>query len=245
MARSAGRTTPSVWMTPDQLVHPFPGRVVVVDPRITVGRCFRRAAEACSAVHGALSNCRASAILELLLISATPPPEARPCVSCLCGHVVAAPIAGNRCQHTAIDPTPDTRPLLPAALSAGCRQRSRPRRRAPGDGSGQRHADHRAYLDPNGQPVPGARIEVWQCDAHGRYHYVRDGRADLPRDENFQGYGATTNDPTGGYQFLTIRPVPYPGRTPHIHSPSQVAASNGLLRRCTWLVSRATMMIRC
>jgi protocatechuate 3,4-dioxygenase, beta subunit len=72
-------------------------------------------------------------------------------------------------------------------------------------------------LNVNGRPIPGARVEIWQCDANGRYHYVRDGRADQPRDEDFQGYGATTTDSTGGYQFLTIRPVPYPGRTPHIH----------------------------
>ena len=52
---------------------------------------------------------------------------------------------------------------------------------------------------------------------NGRYRYVRDGRADQPRDENFQGYGATTTDLSGGYQFFTIKPVPYPGRTPHIH----------------------------
>ncbi len=72
-------------------------------------------------------------------------------------------------------------------------------------------------LDPNGRPVPRVRVEIWQCDADGRYHHVRDGRADAPRDANFQGYGATTTDPSGGYQFLTIKPVPYPGRTPHIH----------------------------
>jgi protocatechuate 3,4-dioxygenase, beta subunit len=72
-------------------------------------------------------------------------------------------------------------------------------------------------LDLNGRPVPGARVEIWQCDALGRYHHVRDGRGNQPRDENFQGYGATTTDPSGGYEFLTIKPVPYPGRTPHIH----------------------------
>jgi protocatechuate 3,4-dioxygenase beta subunit len=72
-------------------------------------------------------------------------------------------------------------------------------------------------LDLNGRPVPGARVEIWQCDANGRYHYVRDGRADQPRDENFQGYGATMTDLSGGYQFFTIKPVPYAGRTPHIH----------------------------
>jgi protocatechuate 3,4-dioxygenase, beta subunit len=72
-------------------------------------------------------------------------------------------------------------------------------------------------LDPNGRPIPGARVEIWQCDANGRYHYVRDGGGDRPRDQDFQGYGAATTDTTGGYQFLTIKPVPYPGRTPHIH----------------------------
>src|SRR6516165_226996 len=72
-------------------------------------------------------------------------------------------------------------------------------------------------LDRDQRPLPGARVEIWQCDANGRYHYVRDDRAGPPLDENFQGYGQTTTDATGGYHFRTIRPVPYPGRTPHIH----------------------------
>ena len=72
-------------------------------------------------------------------------------------------------------------------------------------------------LDRAGRPVPGARVEIWQCDANGRYHHVRDDRADRPRDDNFQGFGQTVTDAAGGYRFLTIRPVPYPGRTPHIH----------------------------
>jgi protocatechuate 3,4-dioxygenase beta subunit len=72
-------------------------------------------------------------------------------------------------------------------------------------------------LDPSGRPLSGARIEIWQCDTNGRYHYVRDDRADTPLDDNFQGYGQTITDEAGGYRFRTIRPVPYPGRTPHIH----------------------------
>jgi protocatechuate 3,4-dioxygenase, beta subunit len=71
--------------------------------------------------------------------------------------------------------------------------------------------------DRDGSPVAGARVEIWQCDVNGRYHYVRDDRAGPPPDENFQGYGQTVTDSAGGYRFLTIRPVPYPGRTPHIH----------------------------
>jgi protocatechuate 3,4-dioxygenase, beta subunit len=72
-------------------------------------------------------------------------------------------------------------------------------------------------LDPVGRGISGARVEIWQCDSDGRYHYVHDEQADRPLDENFQGYGQTITDAAGGYRFRTIRPVPYPGRTPHIH----------------------------
>jgi protocatechuate 3,4-dioxygenase beta subunit len=72
-------------------------------------------------------------------------------------------------------------------------------------------------LDLAGRPVAGARVEIWQCDANGRYHNVRDGDYGRPRDDNFQGFGQTTTDAQGGYRFLTIRPVAYTGRTPHIH----------------------------
>jgi len=72
-------------------------------------------------------------------------------------------------------------------------------------------------LDPDGQAISGARVEIWQCDANGRYHYVHDERGGPPLDDDFQGYGQTMTDGGGGYRFRTIRPVPYPGRTPHIH----------------------------
>jgi protocatechuate 3,4-dioxygenase, beta subunit len=72
-------------------------------------------------------------------------------------------------------------------------------------------------LDPAGRPVADARVEIWQCDANGRYHHVRGDGNDRPLDENFQGYGQTVTDGSGAYRFRTIRPVPYPGRTPHIH----------------------------
>lgn len=71
-------------------------------------------------------------------------------------------------------------------------------------------------LDLNGRPVPGARVEIWQCDANGRYHYVRDTNP-AAEDAGFQGYGQTITAVDGGYRFRTIRPVAYPGRTAHIH----------------------------
>jgi protocatechuate 3,4-dioxygenase beta subunit len=70
-------------------------------------------------------------------------------------------------------------------------------------------------LDPDGRPVRGCRIEIWQCDAFGVYHHPGDRRA--PADANFQGFGATTADDQGAWRFRTIEPVLYPGRTPHIH----------------------------
>src|SRR5437588_557204 len=72
-------------------------------------------------------------------------------------------------------------------------------------------------LDRDGRPLAGARVEIWQCDDNGRYHNVEDGGGERPRDDNFQGFGQTVSDGAGGYSFVTIRPVPYPGRTPHIH----------------------------
>ncbi len=37
------------------------------------------------------------------------------------------------------------------------------------------------------------------------------------QDKNFQGFGRFITGSTGEYYFRTIKPVPYPGRTPHIH----------------------------
>ena len=72
-------------------------------------------------------------------------------------------------------------------------------------------------VDLGGRALAGVRVEIWQCDAHGRYHYVSDpgnrGKLDAP----FQGYGAFETGADGAYRFRTIKPVPYPGRTPHIH----------------------------
>jgi protocatechuate 3,4-dioxygenase beta subunit len=72
-----------------------------------------------------------------------------------------------------------------------------------------------AVLSLTGKPVSGARVEIWQCDAKGVYHHPGDRRG--PADPNFQGYGRTLTDSKGAYRFRTIRPVSYPGRTPHIH----------------------------
>ena len=70
-------------------------------------------------------------------------------------------------------------------------------------------------LDPDGRALSGAEVQIWQCDARGYYHHPRD-RGDQA-DPNFQGFGTAMTDADGAYRFRTIRPVAYPGRTPHIH----------------------------
>ncbi|WP_377294693.1 protocatechuate 3,4-dioxygenase [Rhizobium sp. SG2393] len=71
-------------------------------------------------------------------------------------------------------------------------------------------------LDQNGRPVSGARVEIWQCDARGRYIHTGDFSFKR-RDHGFQGFGFDISDERGLYTFRTIEPVAYPGRTPHIH----------------------------
>ncbi|MDX1952614.1 MAG: protocatechuate 3,4-dioxygenase [Verrucomicrobiota bacterium] len=71
-------------------------------------------------------------------------------------------------------------------------------------------------LDSRGEPIRNALVEIWQCDVNGAYlHSGTDNNA--KRDGNFQGFGRFLTGTTGEYLFRTIKPVAYPGRTPHIH----------------------------
>ncbi len=72
-------------------------------------------------------------------------------------------------------------------------------------------------LGPDGQPILGAEVEIWQCDASGVYLHSQSGGPVEKRDKNFQGFGRFLTGANGEYLFRTIKPVPYPGRTPHIH----------------------------
>ena len=72
-----------------------------------------------------------------------------------------------------------------------------------------------------GDPIPGARIEIWQANADGRYSHPSDGNA-AEIDPNFAGYGVAHTSANGGYRFRTVVPGGYPvtpgwERAPHIH----------------------------
>lgn len=71
-------------------------------------------------------------------------------------------------------------------------------------------------LDRQGKPLQSARVEIWQCDVNGRYLHRGDYDASS-NDHGFQGFGHDITDNNGAYNFRTIKPVRYTGRTPHIH----------------------------
>ena len=71
-------------------------------------------------------------------------------------------------------------------------------------------------LDSRGNPLRNTVVEIWQVDHHGAYLHEGSANQDK-RDKNFQGFGRFLTGSTGEYYFRTVKPVPYPGRTPHIH----------------------------
>ena len=76
-------------------------------------------------------------------------------------------------------------------------------------------------LDQRGEPIHGARVELWQANTFGRYNHPSDTNP-APLDPDFQGYGVQLTDREGRYRFTTIKPGPYPFdethiRTPHLH----------------------------
>jgi protocatechuate 3,4-dioxygenase beta subunit len=86
-------------------------------------------------------------------------------------------------------------------------------------------------LDGRGDPVRGAVVEIWQCDNSGAYLHSKTGNAEK-RDKNFQGFGRFLTGSSGEYLFRTIKPVPYPGRCPHIHYKIKARGKELLTTQC-------------
>ena len=86
-------------------------------------------------------------------------------------------------------------------------------------------------LDAAGEPVRGAEVEIWQCDHEGAYVHTK-GQSGDKRDANFQGFGRFLTGSKGEYLFRTIKPVSYPGRTPHIHFKIKAKGKELLVTQC-------------
>jgi protocatechuate 3,4-dioxygenase beta subunit len=92
-----------------------------------------------------------------------------------------------------------------------------------GEPQGERIIVTGRLLDERGRPVPDSLVEIWQCNAAGRYRHEVD-QHDAPIDPNFTGAGRVVTDADGRYRFTTIKPGAYPWgnhynawRPAHIH----------------------------
>jgi protocatechuate 3,4-dioxygenase, beta subunit len=88
-------------------------------------------------------------------------------------------------------------------------------------------------LDSRGNPLRNATVEIWQCDNNGVYIHSKDSDSKKDKqDKGFQGFGRFITGSTGEYLFRTIKPVPYPGRTPHIHLAVKLKGKKELVTQC-------------
>lgn len=92
-----------------------------------------------------------------------------------------------------------------------------------GEPQGERIIVSGHVMDEDGRAIPHTLIEIWQCNAAGRYRHAKDNHP-APIDPNFSGGGRTLTDADGRYQFATIKPGAYPWgnhenawRPAHIH----------------------------
>jgi protocatechuate 3,4-dioxygenase beta subunit len=65
------------------------------------------------------------------------------------------------------------------------------------------------------QPLAGAQVDIWHCDAQGIYSDVQDPGFNTIGQKFLRGYQIT--DARGEARFVTVYPGWYPGRTVHIH----------------------------
>jgi len=80
-----------------------------------------------------------------------------------------------------------------------------------------------SIVDEDGAPLSGAMVEIWHCNAAGKYIHPNDSN-DAPQDPNFYGAARLVADGAGRVELRTIKPGAYPvpdtdgwWRPPHIH----------------------------
>jgi protocatechuate 3,4-dioxygenase beta subunit len=86
-------------------------------------------------------------------------------------------------------------------------------------------------LDSRGDPLRNVMVEIWQCDNNGVYLHPNSAN-NGKRDPNFQGFGRFLTGSSGEYLFRTIKPVPYPGRTGHVHFAVKIRGQETFTTQC-------------
>jgi protocatechuate 3,4-dioxygenase, beta subunit len=76
-------------------------------------------------------------------------------------------------------------------------------------------------VDLHGNAVSNAQVDIWQCNAAGRYAHPGDRANAAALDPNFQGFARLATDRDGQFKFRSVKPkdydTPIGRRTPHIH----------------------------
>lgn len=76
-------------------------------------------------------------------------------------------------------------------------------------------------VDLRGNPIRNAQVELWQCNAAGRYDHPGDRANPAALDPNFQGFARLATDRDGQFRLRSVKPkdydTPIGRRTPHIH----------------------------
>lgn len=91
-----------------------------------------------------------------------------------------------------------------------------------GEPLGERIIVSGRVLDEDGRPQPDMLIEIWQCNAAGRYVHGAD-QHDAPLDPNFFGAGRCVTDAEGRYKFYSLKPAAYPwGNHPNAWRPAHI-----------------------
>jgi protocatechuate 3,4-dioxygenase, alpha subunit len=90
--------------------------------------------------------------------------------------------------------------------------------------AGERITIEGRIMDGDGQPVPDAVIEIWQCDAEGRYAHPQSG---------FFGFLRVPTNDDGEFRFTTVKPGPVPGPDGKLQAPHLAVSvfMRGLLKR--------------
>jgi protocatechuate 3,4-dioxygenase beta subunit len=91
-----------------------------------------------------------------------------------------------------------------------------------GEPVGERITVSGRLLDGDGRPIGDSLVEIWQANAAGRYRHRRDTWP-APLDPSFSGGGRCVTDADGRYEFVTIKPGPYPwGNHPNAWRPAHI-----------------------
>jgi protocatechuate 3,4-dioxygenase beta subunit len=91
-----------------------------------------------------------------------------------------------------------------------------------GEPVGERIIVSGRLLDGGGRPLRDSLVEIWQANAAGRYRHRRDRWA-APLDPSFTGGGRCVTDAEGRYEFVTVKPGPYPwGNHPNAWRPAHI-----------------------